>query len=316
MGLSGDTPSVDIVIVNWNTGAQLQDCLRSVATARCDGFHLRSVTVVDNASADGSATGLDARGLPLTIVLNRENRGFAAACNQGASDRRGTYVLFLNPDTLLFDDSLTAAVAYMEQPEHASVGICGVRLVNGQGKPVVSSARFPTPGMFVAGSLGLPKIWPAVFPPHLTSLDECQNTREVDQIIGAFFLVRRTLFHDLGGFDERFFVYFEEVDFSLRARQRGYRSVLIADAAAVHHGGTSSDQVRAARLFYSWRSRILYARKHYGPSGAAVVTLATLGLEPAARVALALTRRVPGELLDTARAYRRLVSEWWRGSRA
>src|SRR5688500_15461224 len=98
-------PSVHVVIVNWNSGAQLKECLQSFAAVANDDVALARITVVDNASADGSAEGLETT-LPLTVIRNRENRGFAAACNQGAAGADAEYLLFLNPDTRLMAGSL------------------------------------------------------------------------------------------------------------------------------------------------------------------------------------------------------------------
>ena len=308
-------PTLEIVVVNWNTGGRLQTCLRSIAAADRHRLELRRVVVVDNASHDGSAESLDACGLPLAIIANAENRGFAAACNQGAREASSDYVLFLNPDTELFAGSLTTPVMHMESRAFEDVGICGIRLVDANGAPAVSCARFPTLDLMVPQLLGLTRLWPSRFRPHLMASAECASTRDVDQIIGAFFLVRRRLFQELGGFDERFFVYYEEVDFSLRARRHGCRSVLIADVEARHHGGVSSGQVRATRLFYSLRSRLLYGFKHYRPPAAWTLLFMTLAVEPLTRLGWGLLRASPVEILETMRAYRMLAADWCRRAR-
>ena len=305
-------PSVDVVIVNWNTGPQLRACLRSIVAAGQDRLALRRVVVVDNASSDGSASSLGCEGLPLQVLHNDENRGFAAACNQGARGSSSDYLLFLNPDTELFADSLAVPLAYMERPESRDVGICGIRLVEADGTAGVACARFPTPAVVLYQALGLSRVWPSVFRPHLLPSAECRVTRDVDQVIGAYFLVRRRLFEELDGFDERFFVYFEEVDFSLRARQRGFRSTYLAGATALHHGGLSSGQVRARRLFYSLRSRLLYAFKHFTGPGAALVVIVTVCVEPVARLGAALLRGSGREIGETLRAYGMLGTYWWR----
>lgn len=305
-------PTLDIVIVNWNTGEQLQACLRSIAEADQTGLQLCRVVVVDNASNDDSATSLDSCGLPLTLILNNTNRGFAAACNQGSGAGTSDYVLFLNPDTELFASSLTIPLRQMESPGFENVGICGIRLVDANGAPAISCARFPTLGIVASQVLGLSRLWSSRFPPHFLAPAECAATREVDQIIGAFFLVRRQVVRDLGGFDERFFLYYEEVDFSLRARLRGFRSMLLAEAEARHHGGGSSGQVRARRLFYSLRSRLLYGFKNYRrPSAWALVVLTVL-IEPWTRIAWGLVRVSPAELRETVRAYGMLAASGFR----
>jgi GT2 family glycosyltransferase len=133
-------------------------------------------------------------------------------------------------------------------------------------------------------------------------------SRDVDQVIGAFFLVRRDLFDELRGFDERFFVYFEEVDFSYRAYQLGYRSHFLSTARALHRGGGCSNQVKSRRLAYSVISRIEYALKHFGWHSAAALVTATLCVEPVTRSAAALMRGAPSGFKETIAGFR----EVWR----
>lgn len=301
--------ALDIVIVNWNAGGQLRSCLDSIAAARRDGFELGRVVVVDNASEDGSADGLDGLDLPLVVPRNRENRGFATASNQGASGSHADYLLFLNPDIRLYPDSLAIALAHLGWPENASIGIVGIQLVDEAGRVHRSCARLPTPGRYLAMIAGLDRLLPSLFPSHFMTEWDHEDSREVDQVMGAFFLVRRTVFEALGGFDERFFVYFEDVDFALRARKAGWRSYYLATARAYHRGAGTTEQVKALRLAYNLRGRILYSFKHFGQCGAALVTVATLLVEPVSRVAFAMARRSPAEALDTLRAYARLWSE-------
>ncbi|MBM3800841.1 MAG: glycosyltransferase family 2 protein [Acidimicrobiia bacterium] len=305
----GRLPSVDIIIVNWNTGPLLGDCLRSIAQSHQDRFCLNRVVVVDNGSVDGSADGVGHLLAPPAIVLrNGTNHGFAAACNHGAASALAQYLLFLNPDARLFPDSLPRAVHFLEQEENTAIGICGVRQVDDSGAFSTSCARFPTLRTFFGQMTGLTRLFPNHFPPHLMGESECTKSCEVDQVIGAFFLVRRTLFESLGGFDPRFFVYFEEVDFSLRARRLGFRSYYFADVAVCHLGGGSSRQVKAARLFYSLRSRLLYGFKHYTLPSAVTLALLTLSVEMAARVASAAASMSIAKLSETLQGYAALYA--------
>jgi N-acetylglucosaminyl-diphospho-decaprenol L-rhamnosyltransferase len=299
--------SLDIVIVNWNTGEALTECISSIARADRSNLALRRVVVVDNASSDGSCAQLDRDGLPIEVQRNSTNRGFAAACNQGAAGTDAQYLLFLNPDTRLFSDSLTRPIEFMERVENRAVGICGIRLVDDAGRQTTSCARFPTATTFFANATGLSRLLPAVFKPHLLAASECNSTTIVDQIIGAFFFVRRELFEALGGFDERFFVYFEEVDFALRARSKGFASVFLADAAACHSGGVSSNQVKVSRLSYSLRSRLLYGSKHYSAIGCVGLWVVTFGIEFPVRIARALAAGSFEDAANTVRGYRALL---------
>ncbi len=295
--------SLDVVSVNWNSGGQLRECLASLARARHEGFSLNRVVVVDNASSDGSAASLDYPSLPLEVIANPTNRGFAAACNQGARGSASEYILFLNPDTRLEAESLARPLAFMESTDGKRVGICGIRLTDQQGVVARSCARFPTPGQFLAVSGGLDRLLPGLFRGHVMRHWDHLDSRPVDHVIGAFYLVRRALFESLGGFDERYFVYLEDLDFSLRAREAGWGSYYLTAAQAHHKGAGSSEQVKAERLLYLLRSRLRYAYRHFSWGGATAVALGTLVLEPVVRVGAALAGGGLGPARDTIRAY-------------
>lgn len=283
-------PSLDIVIVNWNAGQQLQRCLSSIATARQESFCLNRVVVVDNASSDVSLERVQSVGLPLVVISNPINRGFAVACNQGAKGSKADYLLFLNPDVVLEPDTLAGPMAFMQRPENAQVGICGIQFLSSTGEIARSCARFPQAWNFLAMTTGLHRLVPSRFPGLVLEEWDHQVSRMVDHVIGAFFLVRRTLFVSLGGFDERFFVYLEDLDFSYRAWQSGWSSYYLATVRGAHRGGGCSEQVKATRLFYSLHSRILYAYKHFSTLSATAVLLATVFVEPVIRLGRALTR--------------------------
>lgn len=286
---------IDVVVVNWNSGHQLKTCIDSLNSAL-----VAKVIVVDNGSTDRSADLVV--GLPkVKLVDAKVNLGFGRACNQGANHSQSDYLLFLNPDAAVYTDTIGKAIEYMEAASNNSVGICGAKLVDKSGNVSRSCARFPTLTRLIAKSLGIDRIFPSLGCrmgewPH-------DRTREVDQVIGAFFLVRRDLFEKLGGFDEQFFVYFEEVDFSHRAQQIGWRSVYLADVQAFHAGGGTSDQVKAKRLFYSLRSRLLYAHKHFNRLSFVVVFLATFFIEPISRSVLAISRCSWASLRETWAGY-------------
>jgi len=291
-----DRASVHVVIVNWNSGTQLRECLASFAAAD-DDVTLARVTVVDNASADGSCEGLEAA-LPLTVIRNTENRGFAAACNQGAAGSDANYLLFLNPDTRLMPGSLELPARYLQSKHHEAVGIVGIQLIDSNGHVARNTARAPSARSMIGNSLGLDRLIPSVFPAHFVSEWAHDETRNVDQVMGAFFFVRRSVFEALGGFDERFFVYYEDLDFSMRARTQGWSSVYLATAQAFHRGQGTTEGAPARRTFYFCRSRILYARKYSGSLGAFSVVFTTLVLEPIARIVAS-----PRSATETLRAF-------------
>ncbi|HVB86983.1 MAG TPA: glycosyltransferase family 2 protein [Candidatus Dormibacteraeota bacterium] len=302
------SPSLDIIIVNWNSGGQLRACLASIQAANRQNFDFTRVVVVDNASCDGSADDLHDGALPLTLIRNTENHGFAAACNCGAKTSQADYLLFLNPDVRLISNSLSEPVAFMEKPENAKVGICGIQLLDEQGQVSRTCSRFPTAFTYFSRMLGLDRLFPNLFPGHFLETSDHGQSREVDQVMGAFLLIRRTLFDRLGGFDERFFVYFEDLDLSYRAFEAGWQSHYLATAQAYHKGGGCSEGAKAARLFYSLRSRILYSYKHFGWASATGLLAGTLLVEPFARLAWAAWRGSMQEMRATLGAYAML----WR----
>jgi GT2 family glycosyltransferase len=290
--------------LHFDGGGRTFACLQSIAAGTA-GVRLGRVAVVDNASTDESMALAEGVALPLTLVRNATNEGFGVACNQGAAGSAADYLLFLNPDTRLEPDTLARTLAFLEAPEQRTVGICGIRLLDDDGHASTSAARFPSPRIFFGEATGLGRVLPGLFPRHLLTAGDCATTRDVDQVIGAYFVVRRSLFEALGGFDPRFFVYFEEVDVSLRAKLAGYRSVYFAGATAHHTGGLSSDQVKARRLFYTLRGRLLYASMHFSALRRWLVMAITFGIEWPMRT---LRARLQGGTApaETATAFARL----------
>lgn len=303
-------PTIDIVIVNWNTGEQLRECLQSIATADKTGIVLEQVFVVDNASSDESMRGLEQIDIPLTTIGNQENLGFARACNQGARAGNADYILFLNPDTQLFEASLRGPVDFMQQDKNQQIGICGIRLIGDDGEPTIAAARFPSLRVMVGKMSGLARVAPALFPPHMMDATELTTSQPVDQIIGAYFLIRRSVYEQCEGFDERFFVYFEEVDLALRAKQLGFNSYYLANVLAYHKGGGATDSVRAHRLFYSMRSRIQYAQKHFSTLETVILFLLTFLLEFPARLLRAVLRGSAQQMAETCSGFGMLIRSY------
>ncbi|MDD4857273.1 MAG: glycosyltransferase family 2 protein, partial [Candidatus Krumholzibacteria bacterium] len=293
----------DVVIVNWNAGEQLRRCLDSLAKAGRDGFGLERVVVVDNASADGSADGLEYPSLPIVTIRNNCNEGFAAACNKGASASGADYLLFLNPDTELFEDSISVPLAFMARGENGGIGIAGIALVDERGRVSRSCARFPSLARCVSRALGLFRLSSRIFPAYVMSEWDHGASRAVDHVSGAFFLVRRAVFEKLAGFDERFFVYLEDVDFSYRASLAGWGSYYVAEARAFHKGGGLSEGVKAERLFLSTSSRILYAFKHFNRVESASLMLVTVAIEPLVRLCSAVVTCSADNVAATVRGY-------------
>lgn len=309
--------SVDVVSVNWNSGIQLRECLGSLCKLEESRRLLKSVVVVDNASTDGSADNLRGLDVAIEVVRNKVNRGFAAACNEGARLGSAEALLFLNPDTRLFSGSLEVPARFLA--ERATVGLCGIQLVNEGSDVWRSCARIPSAAQLVAKAIGLDRLSVCGYRGYPMVEWDHGSDRRVDHVIGAFYFVRRSAFEALGGFDESFFLYLEDLDLSLRLKRAGWETWYLTSARAFHKGGGTSEAIRGLRLFYSLRSRLEYARKNLSAGGCLAAAGATLLVEPVVRCAWSLGRGATGEVRETLEAYRELWkysarTAWWQRS--
>ncbi len=288
--------------MDFDAGVLLRECLASIASNPPNFGSLNRVVVVDNASRDPSQRRIQGLTLPVVLMRNEENIGFAAACNIGARFSEAEYLLFLNPDTRLEKNSLDVPARFLSAAENQDVGIAGIQLMDDRGRVSRTCRRFPTPSHYWNRALGLERISRSRFPTGGMEDWDHGDPRQVDQVMGAFFFVRRGVFEALGGFDERFFVYFEEVDFSLRALQADWRSVFLSEAQAFHAGCGTTDKVKVQRLFYSLRSRILYSYKHFRWLPATSVLMFTVFVEPISRIIWAISRGAWSEAGETVKA--------------
>ncbi|MEU0106831.1 MULTISPECIES: glycosyltransferase family 2 protein [unclassified Streptomyces] len=303
--------TADIVIVNWNAGRHLQNCLHSIARADRSVLRVRRVVIVDNASSDGSERDPHVPGLPVRWVRNDENLGFARACNQGAALCDSEFLLFLNPDTELCPDTLRITGEFLRTPAAGGFGIFGARMVDEQGRPQLSCSRFPSPRIFAGRMTGLDRLVPAVFPPQHMRPEELSRSGPVDQVIGAFFLVRRSLFTELNGFDDGYFLYLEEVDFALRARRLNWPSYHIKEARVYHAGRVSSAQLGPWRHYLLLCSRTRFMFRNWPKHQAWLLTVMSLSVEPVARLVGAALRGQRPELRATITVYREFL-RWLR----
>lgn len=275
-------PELSIVIVNWNVRELLRRCLDSILSS--DGLFVgldtpgystsgvgAEVIVVDNASADGS-TAMLAQDYPwVRVVANSDNRGFTRANNQGLAISQGRFVLFLNPDTELAPDALRLMLDYAAaQPQ---VGVIGPQLRYGDGSLQSSRRRFPTLVTFFLESTVVQRWWPRnQVLSRYYMLDRPDDAiSQVDWVVGACMLLRRAVLEQIGGFDEGFFMYSEELDLCRRAVDAGWQVVYLPTAVVTHHEGKSSEQVVAARHIRFHTSRVRYVRKYHGRLAALIV---------------------------------------------
>lgn len=303
--LTSEVVDLSIVIVNWNSGDLLSECIKSIQLSCGYSKEAWAIVVVDNGSTDNSLEKV-ADVQDIYLIRAERNLGFGKACNLGVSACKSEFILFLNPDATVYESTILSALKYMREPGQIRVGICGVQLEDDFGEITHSCTRFPGPWNFLAHSVGFDRPFPKLG--HFMNYWDHDQTRKVDHVIGAFFLVRRQLFDILGGFDERFFLYLEDLDFSYRASKAGWESIYLADVQAHHSGGGVSRQVKARRLFYSLRSNLVYSFKHFSWAEWVIVLFSTLVLEFVSRVFYALLRRSWLALNETLVAYMML----WR----
>ena len=301
------SPCIDIIIINWNSAHQLAECLEAVASSSQDEFKLGKVIIVDNASTDRSLDNLDRLGLPLQTIENSQNRGFGAACNQGAANSDADYLLFLNPDTRVAQDAIDRATSFIKTSAQ-KVGVVGIQLVDERGKIQRSCARFPSPTNLWCSILGIDKLFKTKLTSYMMTEWDHQNTQKVDHVMGAFYLIDSKLFKELAGFDESFFVYFEDLDLSYRVHQKGWSSYYLADVRSFHKGGGTSEKIKSTRLFYSQRSRILYGYKHFSQLQATTIAFATLTIEPLTRIGFSLLKLSASQAKETILGYGQLFA--------
>ncbi len=264
---------LSIVIVSWNVRALLRRCLQSVLAEAKPGpddgvFQLGDwkveILIVDNASADGSIEMVRSQFPHVHLIANGENRGFTAANNQGLSRARGRYLLLLNPDTEVVGDALATMIRYVEA--NAEIGALGAKLLYPDGSIQSSRRRFPTLSTALVESTVVQEWWKDNRILHRyymtdTGDDEIQR---VDWVVGACLLVRRQAYEQVGGLDEGFFMYSEELDWCRRIKAAGWEVVYLPTATVMHHEGKSSEQVVPARHIYFQSSKVRYFRKHHG----------------------------------------------------
>jgi GT2 family glycosyltransferase len=252
---------LSVVIVNWNTRDFLLGALKSIYDAPPP-FPLQTI-VVDNASTDGSGQAVAEQFPNVRLIANAENAGYARGNNQGLEASTGRYVLLLNPDVVLPPGGLEKAVAILEARQ--DVGALGVRLVNPDGSVQRSIRGFPTPLSVLCEALGLSRLFPnsRLLGAYRMTWFTYDRQAEVDQPMGTFLLIPRRALEEVGLLDERFPIFFNEVDWCFRARQKGWKVLFSPAVEVVHFGGGSTRQVGARMAWESRRGLLDFYRKHY-----------------------------------------------------
>lgn len=253
---------VSILIVNYNTRQLTLDCLRSVYASETEFTY--EVIVIDNDSKDDSVQAIRQEFPLVKLIENTENTGFAKANNQGMAAAQGRYVLLLNSDTVIQRDTLQTMVAFMDR--NPITGASGCKIILPDGSLDKACKRgFPTPSASFYYAFGLSKLFPNEprFNQYQLGYLDPDQEYPVDCLVGAFMLVRRETIEQVGGLDETFFMYGEDIDWCYRIKQAGWGIHYYPRTTIVHYKGGSARR-RPFKIIYEFhRAMILFHRKHY-----------------------------------------------------
>ena len=249
---------VSVIIVTRNTCALTGAAVRSVPPAA--GSLTGEVIVVDNGSGDDTA-GVLVRDFPsVKLIRSETNLGFARACNLAAKQAQGEFLLLLNSDARPQPEALAAAIEWMRA--HSDCAVAGAQLLNPDGSRQNSIANFPTLATELLNKSLLRRLRPEKFPGKER---EYREPVEVETVVGAFMLVRKSVWDLFGGLDERYFFFFEETDFCLQARRRGQRVFHLPEVHVRHERGQTARQASVEARIEYWRSRYTFFAKNHRP---------------------------------------------------
>jgi len=261
---------LSIIIVSWNVRDYLVRCLDSIAESLCLAPVNAEIIVVDSASSDGTVELLHTVYPHVRALPQTENVGFTRGNNIGLSVAQGEFLLLLNPDTEVRGAALAQMVGYMRQ--HEQVGILGAHTLNADGTHQSSRRRFPT--LLTAF---FESTWLEPYAPrglldrfHVRDIADT-DIAAVDWVQGSALMLRRAVYEQIGGLDEGYVMFSEEVDFCKRAKLAGWQVIYHGGAYVVHHGGKSTEQIGAVKHMHFQRSKVRYFRKFHGAAAAALL---------------------------------------------
>ena len=280
---------LSVIIVNYNVEHFLEQCLHSVIKSSQNIPY--EIIVIDNSSVDGSIGMLKKKFPQVKLISNEKNVGFSCANNQGIKEATGEYVLLLNPDTVVQEDTFEKTLAFMDQ--HKEAGALGVMMLDGKGNFLPESKRgLPTPSVAFYKVFGLSKIFPkskTFGRYHLGFLDK-NKIHEVDILSGAFMLFRKTVLDKTGLLDETFFMYGEDIDISYRVQLAGYKNFYFPETRIIHYKGESTKKSSANYVLVFYNAMRIFAKKHFAKDQAKLFS-ALIYIAIAVRATLALIKR-------------------------
>lgn len=254
---------LSVIIVSWNVKKLLEQCLKSIFETL--GSLETEIIVIDNNSSDGSVEMVKEKFPSVVLIENKRNSGYGTANNQGIRISKGKYILILNPDTIIFPDTLNELITFLDQ--NPKIGAVGPKILNSDGSVQFECARnFPTLLTEFFALTTLDKRFPKsrFFGKTLMSYWDHNDRREVNVISGACALIRKSVFNEAGLFDEDFFMYVEETDLFYRIKKNGWEVYFLPSAKIVHLWGKSAEQAGYLMAVEARRSVELFFRKHYG----------------------------------------------------
>ena len=281
---------LSVIIVNYNVKHFLEQCLHSVLKASKNLSH--EIFVVDNNSVDGSAQLIREKFSDVHFIANTENVGFSKANNQAIKLAKGEYILFLNPDTVVEEDTFEKVISFMDANQAA--GGVGVKMIDGKGIFLPESKRgLPTPWVAFCKMFGLSKLFPKskkFSRYHLSYLNE-NKIHEIDVLAGAFMFVRKSVLDKVGLFDETFFMYGEDIDLSYRIQLGGYKNYYYPETTIIHYKGESTKKgsLNYVKVFYN--AMVIFAKKHF-PGGKAGIFALFIQLAIYFRAFLSVSKRI------------------------
>jgi GT2 family glycosyltransferase len=280
---------LSIVIVNYNVEYFLEQCLNSVRQA-LQGIE-GEVFIVDNNSIDGSVEMVREKFPEYHLIANKDNAGFSRANNQAMRQAVGEYILLLNPDTVVEEDTFSECIEFMDQ--HSEAGGLGVRMIDGKGNFLPESKRgLPTPSVAFYKIFGLSRLFPKskIFGKyHLGFLDE-HDINEVDILSGAYMFMRKDTLEKVGLLDEAFFMYGEDIDLSYRIVDGGYKNFYYPKTQIIHYKGESTKKSSINYVFIFYRAMVIFAEKHFSQKNAKLFSF-FINLAIYFRAALAVASR-------------------------
>ena len=253
---------LSVIIVNYNVKNLLRDCLLSVQKAA----HSidTEIIVVDNTSSDGSVEMLKAEFKYVKLITNTQNLGFSKANNQGIAQAQGKYILLLNPDTLINKNTFEDCLNFSKQTNNC--GGIGVKMLDANNQFLKESKRgFPTPWASLCRLSILNKLFPnsallnGYYLGHLSN----DENHQVEVLAGAFIWIKKSIIDEIGGLDETYFMYGEDIDFSYRIQQAGYQNYFLGTVTILHYKGESTDKYSFKHIKYFYDAMKIFSKKHY-----------------------------------------------------